>query len=136
VTETLDVEAIRAAVADAGRRHLAAAMAADTDALADLIADDVLYAHSDGIPEDKDGYLRRVASGLYLTIAMNHSVDHIRVLADHVAVVRGTTISNSTPESAYRMDNLKAYVLDVWAYRDGRWQLVEHHVTLAGTRHG
>jgi uncharacterized protein (TIGR02246 family) len=136
LTETVDVEAIRAAVADAATRHIAAAMAADTDALGDLIADDVLYAHSDGIPEDKDSYLRRVASGLYLTIAMNHSVDHIRVLGDDVAVVRGTTISNSTPESAYRMDNLKAYILDVWAHRDGRWQLVEHHVTLADTRHG
>jgi uncharacterized protein (TIGR02246 family) len=136
VPEAVDVDAIRDAVADAGRRHVAAAMAADTDALGDLIADDVLYAHSDGIPEDKDSYLRRVASGVYLTIAMDHTVDHIRVLGDDVAVVRGTTVSNSTPESAYRMDNLKAYILDVWAHRDGRWQLVEHHVTLADTRHG
>jgi len=132
----MDVDDIREAVEGAGRRHLAAAMAADTQTLADLIADDVLYSHADGVAEGKDAYLARVAAGLYLTIAMEHSADHIRVLSDDVAVVRGTTISNTTPGSAFKMENLRASVLDVWARRDGRWQLVEHHVTLFGTQHG
>jgi hypothetical protein len=130
-----DTEEIREAVAGAGRRHLAAAMAADTETLDELVADDVLYSHSDGIAEDKAGYLARVASGIYLKIAMEHSPDHIRVLSDDICVVRGTTTSNSTPDSPYRMDDLKASVLDVWVHRDGRWQLVEHHVTLLGTQH-
>jgi uncharacterized protein (TIGR02246 family) len=132
----MEADAIREAVASAGQRHLAAAMAADTEALGELIADDVLYSHSDGIAEDKAAYLAKVASGIYLKIRMENSPDHIRVLGDDVAVVRGTTTSNSAPDSPYRMDNLKASILDVWVHRDGRWQLVEHHVTLVGTQHG
>lgn len=131
----MDVDSIRRDVEDACERQLATAMAADTDGLGELIADDVLYSHGDGIAEDKAAYLARVARGLYLTIDMKHTAMHVRVLSDDIAVSRATMVSNSTPESAYRMDNLESSVLNVWARRDGRWQIVEHHVTLLRTPH-
>ena len=126
----MEVDAIRKEIADVAKRHYAAAMAGDTDALAQLIGDDVVYSHSNGVAEDKASYLARVARGTYRTMQVSHTADHIWVLSDNAAAVRGTTISSTTVESSFRMDNLEAAVLDVWVRRDHRWQLIAHLVAL------
>lgn len=126
----MEVDEIRKEVADVAKRHYAAAMAGDTDALAQLIGDDVVYSHSNGVAEDKASYLARVARGTYRTMQVSHTADHIWVLSDNAAAVRGTTISSTTGESSFRMDNLEAAVLDVWVRRDRQWQLVAHLVAL------
>jgi ketosteroid isomerase-like protein len=126
----MDADQIRKEVADAAKAHYEAAMAGDTDALAQLIGDDVVYSHTNGVAEDKAAYLDRVARGTYRTMRIRHTADHIWVLSDDAAAVRGTTSSSTTGETRFRMDNLGCAALDVWVRRDGRWQLVAHLISL------
>jgi ketosteroid isomerase-like protein len=127
---TIDPEEVRKNVADAGKQHYAAAMAGDVETLDLMIGDDVLYTHTNGRAEDKASYLDRVARGTYSRMSTIHSADHIWVLSDDVAVVRGTTHSTTTGNGGFTMDNLECAVLDVWVNRDSRWQLIAHHISL------
>jgi uncharacterized protein (TIGR02246 family) len=130
----MGIEEIRKEVEDAGRRHYAAANAGDAEALADLLGDELVYSHSDGHSDDKATYLGDyVANGHYAKMGMqvDHSVDRFVLLRDDVAMVRGKQISN-TPggNGRFKMDDQEACSLDIWVKRDGRWQLVAHHMTL------
>ena len=122
-------EDVRAAVVAAGKRHYAAASAGDAEAIDELFADDAIYSHSNGERDDKAGYIRRVASGQYRSFVIDHSADHVWTLGDDVAVVAGTQITSDTGANGLLSDTRSAS-LDVWCRRDGRWQLVAHHMTL------
>jgi ketosteroid isomerase-like protein len=124
----MSVEDVRKAVEAAGKQHYAAASACDTTAIDELLCDDVVYSHSNALRDDKSGYLDKVASGLYRTLEIDHSVDHVWDLGD-VAVVAGTQISSGAVGSG-TMDRTESKSLDVWCRRDGRWQLLAHHMTL------
>jgi hypothetical protein len=127
----MSVEATRAAVEEAGKRHWAAVCAADTASLDQLLADDLVYTHSDGSTDDKPAYLARVSAGEYATMTVDHTVDYFIHLSDDLAIARCSDIANSTGEvHGVTMNGLEASSLDVWARRDGRWQLVGHQTTL------
>jgi uncharacterized protein (TIGR02246 family) len=131
----MDVEEIRREVEDAGRRHYAAAMAGDAEACAELLAEELVYTHSNGLTDyGKAAYLHdHVASGNYVAMGMtvDHSVDRIVVLRDDVAMVKGKQISNTTGgEGRFKMEGQEAGSLDIWVKREGRWQLLAHHMTL------
>jgi hypothetical protein len=125
----MDVDAIRNEVEDAGRRHYAAASAGDTDALEQLLAEDLVYTYSDGSTDDKNGCLERVIGGRYHGKTVDHSVEHLIVLSDDLAIVRSRQITNTTGEAELKMENVESASLDVWAKRDDRWQLVGHQGT-------
>jgi ketosteroid isomerase-like protein len=129
----MDAEVIRREVEDAGRQHYAAACAGDTAELDRLLAAELVYSHSDGSTDDKVAYLDRVIAGNYRTMTVEHSVEYLIPLSDELAVVRGKQISNTTGETGVKMENVEASSLDVWVNRDGRWQLVGHHMTLVLT---
>jgi uncharacterized protein (TIGR02246 family) len=126
----MDAEGIRTTITDLGKQHYAAATAGDIDALAGMIGDDVVYTHTDGRSEDKSAYLDRVARGTYRRMTTTHSADHVWILSEDVAVVRGTTHATTTGDGAVKMDHLECAVLDVWVKRDDRWQLIAHHISL------
>jgi ketosteroid isomerase-like protein len=126
----MDVEGIRKAIAEAGTKHYEAAMAGDVETLAQMIGDDVMYTHTNGIAEDKSSYLDRVARGTYRRMKTTHAADHIWVLSEDAAVVRGTTHSTTTGDGGVRMDNVEASVLDVWVKRADRWQLIAHQISM------
>jgi uncharacterized protein (TIGR02246 family) len=126
----MDVEAIQETITGLAGRHYVAATAGDIETLAQMIGDDVVYTHTDGRSEDKSSYLDRVARGTYRRMTTTHSPDHVWILSDDVAVVRGTTRATTTGDGAIKMDNLECAVLDVWVMRDARWQLIAHHISL------
>jgi uncharacterized protein (TIGR02246 family) len=130
----MDVEQIRKEVEEAGQRHYAAAYAGDAEALAPLLGDELVYSHSDGHADYGTGYLDTyVATGHYKAMEMTgtHRVDRLVVLRDDVAMVRGRQItSTSGKDGRFKMEDQEACSLDVWVKRDGRWQLVAHHMTL------
>src|SRR5258708_24262162 len=100
-TVPMDVEQIRKQIEDAGKRHLAAAMAGDTETLDQLLADELLYTHSNGFTDaDKAAYLAFIKAGGYGTQGMHveHSVERIIVLSDDVAIVKGKQITNTVGE--------------------------------------
>jgi ketosteroid isomerase-like protein len=125
----MDDDVARDAVTAAGKRHYAAASAGDTAALGELLADDVVYAHSSGLREGKGGYLERVARGQYRELVVEHSADQVWVTGD-VAVVAGTQRSSGRVGPYEWPEPQTSVSLDVWCHRDGRWQLLAHHMTL------
>jgi Domain of unknown function (DUF4440) len=128
----MDVEQIRREVEEAGQRHYAAAHSGDVEALAPLLGEELVYSHSNGLADYNSGYLDdHVATRNYLPMGMHtdHSVDRLVVLRDDVVMVRGKQISNTTG-GQFKMQDQEACSLDVWVKRDGRWQLVAHHMTL------
>jgi uncharacterized protein (TIGR02246 family) len=124
-----NIEEVRAAVEAAGKRHYAAASAGDTATIDELFCEECEYSHSDGRNTPKAEYMQMVADGNYRTLTIDHSVESIWLVADDVAVVRGRQLS-SGPIGGVVMRDTKAASLDVWCHRDGRWQLLAHHMTL------
>ena len=128
----MDSDDVRAAVITAGKRHYAAASAGDAAAVAELFCDDVLYSHSNGLREGKGAYLERVESGMYRELKIEHEPDHVWVLGD-VAVVAATQASTGKVGHYEWPEPKQSVSLDVWCRRDGRWQLLAHHMTLLQT---
>ena len=127
--EVTSIEEVRAAVEAAGKRHYAAASAADAATIDELFCDEAEYSHSDGRNTPKAEYMRMVADGNYRTLKIDHSVESFWLVADDVAVVRGRQLSSGEIGGVV-MRETKAASLDVWCHRDGRWQLLAHHNTL------
>jgi hypothetical protein len=123
------IDEVRAEVEAAGQRHYDAASAGDTATIDELFCDEAAYSHSNGVNTPKDEYKKMVAEGNYRTLKINHSVEGIFLVADDVAVVRGKQIS-SGKIGGVEMKETRAASLDVWCHRDGRWQLLAHHMTL------
>jgi ketosteroid isomerase-like protein len=125
----MDQDDAREAVAAAGKRHYAAASAGDTAAIDELFADDVVYGHSSGLREGKSAYIERVATGLYRELTIEHSADQIWVFGD-TAIVEGSQRNSGRVGSYVWPEPQESVSLDVWCHRDGRWQLLAHHMTL------
>jgi len=129
----MDREQVRKEIEDAGRRHLAAAMAGDTEALDQLLADELLYTHSNGFTDaDRASYLAFIEAGGYGTQGMSveHSVERIIVLSDDVVIVKGKQVTNTVGEIGAKWEDVEATSTDTWVRRDDRWQLAGHQSTL------
>jgi hypothetical protein len=130
----MDVEAIRREVEDTGKRHLRASMAGDAEALDPLLAEELIYTHSNGFTDaTKADYLAFVRSGAYVAQEMKveHSVDRFIAVSDDLAIVRGKQITNTTGTGGRsKWEDVEAASLDIWIRRDGRWQLIAHQSTL------
>jgi uncharacterized protein (TIGR02246 family) len=130
----MDLEQIRREVEEAGRRHYAAAYSGDAEALAPLLGEELVYSHSDGHYEGKAAYIENfVANGRYVEMELTgtHSVERLVVLGDGVVMVRGKQVTNTSgKDGRFKFEDQEACSLDVWVKRDGRWQLIAHHMTL------
>jgi hypothetical protein len=129
----MNVEEIRKEVEDAGKRHLAAATAGDLEALEPLLAEELIYTHSNGFTDaDKSAYLGFIASGTYVRSGMtvDHSVVRIIALSEDLAVIKGKQVTNQAGAAGMTWTDVEATSLDTWIRRDGRWQLLAHQSTL------
>jgi hypothetical protein len=129
----MNVEEIRNEVEDAGRQHLEAAMSGDADRLEPLLAEELIYTHSNGFTDvDKAAYLGFIRSGNYVQqgMSVDHSVQRIIVLNDDLAIIKGKQITNTTGATGTTWKDVEATSLDTWIRRDGRWQLIAHQSTL------
>ena len=75
-------------VAQLESRRYEAMLGADTDALAALLADELVYTHSDGSQDNKAEYLQKVADGSYHYRSIDHGVSQV-VRAGDAVLVRG-----------------------------------------------
>jgi hypothetical protein len=129
----MNVDEIRKEVEDAGQRHLAAATAGDVESLEPLLAEELIYTHSNGFTDaDKAAYLAFIAGGTYVRSGMtvDHSVLRIVALSDDLAIIKGKQITNNTGLAGAKWTDVEATSLDTWIRRDGRWQLLAHQSTL------
>jgi uncharacterized protein (TIGR02246 family) len=125
--EAVALEADGATVKAAQKRLYEAAMAADAEAIDELLADDVGYFHSDGHRDDKSGFRATVAKGSFRNVKIDFAPDEVWLVGD-AAVLAGTvTATRELDDGVVQLRENSS--LDVWRRRDGRWQLLAHHLT-------
>ena len=112
-----DAEAVKAAEL----RRFDVTTKKDYEALATLLADDLVYTHSSAAVDSKASYLESLTSGrvTYKTITP-HEVT-VRVYGD-TAVINGEA-HMTVDANGQGIDNTLRFT-DVWVKRDGRWQMV------------
>jgi hypothetical protein len=100
---------------------------ADLGTLATLLADDLSYTHSDGRRDTKASFLALVAGPELRYLGVDFSNQHV-VDCGNAAVVHGTARMRLLRDPGGHQD-YRVLFLDVWARRDGRWQMVGWQAT-------
>jgi ketosteroid isomerase-like protein len=110
-----------ASLLDAAGRLAQAEQQGDISALEQLLAPDYQGYDPSGRPQDRAGVLRGYAEGGVRVTTLRQSGLRVRVLGDTglVAGINAVRGQQGTEHFDFRLR-----FLDVYAWRDGRWQLV------------
>lgn len=111
----------------ADERRYAAMVAQDVAALEQLLADSMLYVHSNGTVDDKGGYLAKIAGSTFRYERIEHPVSAVEDLGTGGAAVFGRMIAHG--QAAGRPVVVDSITTAVWRQRDGRWELVAFQST-------
>jgi hypothetical protein len=114
------------AVLDAEERRYRAMLDADLDALDELCADGLSYAHSSGARDTKAEYLEKVRSGYYVYRRIDHPTERVEVVGDTAIVVGRMTADLTVAGTAKTIDNL---ALAVWVRTAAGWRLLAYAPT-------
>ena len=107
-------------------RRYRAMIDADLPALDRLLADQVSYAHSNGVRDTKAEYLQKVRSGYYDYRRIDHPVERLEVVGDTALVLGRMTADLAVDGTSKTIDNLS---LAVWARIGGEWRLLAYAPT-------
>ena len=115
-------------ILDVELRRIAAMVERDLATLESVLADDLLYTHSSGRSDSKESFLKLIADPSSTYLGVDYSNEEVRPCGNEARVVRGRAqirLLRATGE------NLSYPVLfqDVYALRDGRWQMVAWQAT-------
>jgi ketosteroid isomerase-like protein len=118
--------AVEDEVREAEKRWAAAVIARDEKALQQIYADELIYAHSTGIIENKSEYLAKLRSG-------DQRYDGI----EHASVIVKPHGSAAVAHSKVRMRGAtkgkpfddQLMMLHLWVKQGGRWRLAAHQTT-------
>jgi ketosteroid isomerase-like protein len=105
-------------------RRLAWLVQGDIDAMAGLLADELVYTHSNGRVDDKASYLAPLRAGTTRYLQYTPSEVSVRLLGD-VAILTGRATMRAMVGGEERRNELR--FTNVWLRRDGRWQMVAWH---------
>jgi ketosteroid isomerase-like protein len=115
-----------AAIEAAEKKWAASVVARDVAALDAIYSDDLIYAHSTGIIENKSEYMTRLKTGAQRYDAVTHNKITVRMHGDAAiahCLMRMTGLSNQRP-----FDD-KIMMIHVWSKKNGQWRLVAHQTT-------
>lgn len=101
-------------------------VAGDYDGLAALLADDLVYTHSNARVDTKESYLAPLRAGSTRYLEFTPGELSVRVYG-HTAVIVGRAQTRALVSGEQRRNDLR--FTDVWVQRDGRWQLVAWQAT-------
>jgi len=96
----------------------------DYKALDDLLADDLIYVHSNGKMDNEKTFLEGLTSGR----SKYKKIESVEMKARQVGelvLIDGRV--NVTVETNGQSNDLDLTYLDVWAKRAGKWQMVSWH---------
>ena len=99
-----------------------AMMRADTHALRPMLADDLIYIHSNALKENKQGHLQTIGSGKIVYQSMERENASIRMygkMAVNCGAIKVKGINSGNPF------DLKMLYTAIYKKNRGRWQL--HH---------
>lgn len=110
------------AVVAAEKARFEAQVSKNTDALNQLLADDLVYVHSSGNVDTKQSYIQSIKEG-------NSTYNSIDVQEQKVRLYGKTAIINGIcyikrPAVDGKNNDLKLRYTDVYVKKGGRWQMV------------
>lgn len=99
---------------------------ADADTMSKLFADDMVYQTLQGMTYDKSGYIALFKSGDVKINSFKRENSRVKFYDD-----TATVMANAHLEAVVKGEvrQLSLFYLNVWAKRDGRWQLVARQST-------
>ncbi|MCM3420235.1 nuclear transport factor 2 family protein [Sphingopyxis alaskensis] len=116
-----------AGVLEAERRRGEALVTRDFAALRQIVAPDIRHTHTRGVIDDFDSYFHFVENELTFLAASRGGLD-VRLIGD-IAVMQGTMKNLVLPKGRSEPLETAAQVLQVWEWRDGRWQMIAFQST-------
>ncbi|MGE3141713.1 MAG: nuclear transport factor 2 family protein [Hyphomonadaceae bacterium] len=108
-------------------RRRAAMLAADRDALAELVSPDLEYTHTNGNTETRDEFLAKVGKGA--TFSQYDAVQETVSLYGDIAIVSGEMAVGAKIADGGPDLSLRTKMLGVWAKEGGRWRQIRFQVT-------
>jgi len=100
----------------------------DFDRLADLFDDDLVYAHTSGVTQNRAEYLA-YARAVFVFLEVRRGELKIRSLADDVAVMSGPMTYVLRRRGETETQVLEAVALQVWMRRAEAWRMVAFQAT-------
>lgn len=94
--------------------------------LGQILGDQLVYAHSTGIVENKSEYLAKLKAGTQKYTGIEHLSMNIKTYGDTGVVASKSRMTGATKGVPF--DNT-LLMLHVWVKQGGRWQLVAHQTT-------
>ncbi|WP_265448021.1 nuclear transport factor 2 family protein [Flexivirga meconopsidis] len=123
---TDDEKATAATVLDLDTLRYQAMENADVDTLEALLADDVMYSHTNGQMDDKAAFLDKVRTGFFDFLGFDNGEPTVRVREDVVLVLRRMRGSVILAGEQRQLDNA---TLTVWVWRDDAWRVLANQST-------
>lgn len=111
-----------AEVLQADDARIAAMRAADRAALEAVFADDLHYAHSNGVVDTKASFLQVLTSGTTKYLAIEPEQRQVKLVAPGVALVSGRARIQAESKGT-QMDAVLSY-LAVWRLENGTWRFL------------
>jgi len=109
------------AIIDLDRKRMRAMAAKDVDTLESVLADDLIYTHSSARLDTKRTLIQAMVSGTTVYTSVEPSDVKAQDLGDTVVltgIAQIKVVSNGTPNA------FGVRFTDVYAKREGRWQMV------------
>ncbi|MCY7350538.1 MAG: nuclear transport factor 2 family protein [Cytophagaceae bacterium] len=104
------------------KRRFDAQVAKDTKVMDEILADDLVYTHSNGLQDGKKSYIAAIESGKSTYQFIEISSDTVRFYGPGTAIVTGqmktSVVSNG------QTNPLRLRYTDVYLRRNGTWKMV------------
>lgn len=98
----------------------------DIKSLSEILAEDLVYVHSNGMQENKAQLLETLDKGKTLYQSMQAQDIKARVMGE-VVIINGTAAIRAW--TGGKINDLQVRYIDVYAKRDGRWKLISWQST-------
>jgi hypothetical protein len=115
-------------ILDIERQRVAAMVNRDLGALERILADDLTYTHSGGRTDTKASFIALIAETDHGYLGVDYSDEEVRPAGDEGAIVRGIAQIRLIRAGGEKISYAVLF-LDVYARRDGRWQMVAWQAT-------
>ena len=102
-------------------RRYKAMVEADKAALDDLLADDLIYTHSNAVIDTKQSYIEGILNGRWAYAAAERPVEKIDVFGDCARVTGHVRLTLKNADGTTRSVNGR--FLNLWLKRHGKWQM-------------
>ena len=102
-------------------RRYKAMVEADKAALNELLADDLIYTHSNAVIDTKQSYIDGILGGRWAYSAIERPVENIDVFGDAARVTGHVRITLKNADGTTRQVNGR--FLNLWVKRNDKWQM-------------